>query len=314
MLAAGRLVVIPTETVYGLGASAINRDAVRAVFDAKDRPQDNPLIVHLGEMDSTLEIVPAELGLTRAILAEFAPGPITVILPAPRWAIPEVRAGLPTIALRIPSLELSRRVITAAGIPIAAPSANRSGRPSPTTAAMAYEEMAGRVAAVLDGGDCDVGIESTIVDATNDREAIILRPGRISASEITHRLGCPARGREPGDSHAPGTRFRHYTPNVPVVLVEPQDLIEAEREAKHAMMKINSAAEPMVLSRERYGSIAAYEENLYRAFWNAEREGCPLILAERPSSAEAEGLADRLRHAAGAIYDKGVAARMLVGI
>ncbi|TVR73975.1 MAG: threonylcarbamoyl-AMP synthase [Spirochaetaceae bacterium] len=309
LLAAGELVVIPTETVYGLAASALDRGAVGAIFDAKERPRDNPLIVHLGDADAARDVVPRQMGLTRAIISAFAPGPITVILPAPPWAVPEVRGGLPTIALRVPSLELARHVIIAAGVPLAAPSANRSGRPSPTTAAMAVEEMGGRVAAVLDGGPCTVGIESTIVDATNDREAVILRPGRITAREISHRLGCPARHRERGDSPSPGTHYRHYTPRVPVVLVQSGDMEEAVAEAEGVFGCRPGTDGPggiALFTVEQFRTLEGYAEGLYQAFWNAERQERLLILAEMPPGEESEGLADRLLRASVGTFEPGM--------
>ena len=306
LLSRGDLVVIPTETVYGLGASALASAAIGAVFDAKERPRDNPLIVHVGELAAALDLVPPDLGLTRRILETYAPGPITVILPAPAWAVPEVRGGLPTIAVRVPSPEITRKAIIAAGVPVAAPSANRSGRPSPTTVAMAIEEMDGRVAAILDGGPCTVGIESTIVDARSDRDVVILRPGRITAAEIARDLGCVVRLRDAEDVPTPGTRYRHYTPRVPVVLVPADELDAARKEAK----RLPAWTE---LSLQRFGDFATYEENLYRAFWDAERAGHAVILAELPPEGSAEGLTDRLRRAAVGEYRRGELGRFVGG-
>ncbi|SIP90891.1 L-threonylcarbamoyladenylate synthase [Alkalispirochaeta americana] len=307
LLAEGRLVVIPTETVYGLGASAVDPGAVRAVFAAKERPLDNPLIVHFGDSSDAVAVVPSPLGLTRALLQAFAPGPLTVIVPAPSWAVPEVRCGLPTVALRVPAHTLARQVISRAGVPVAAPSANRSGRPSPTTREMAWEEMAGRVAALVDGGCCTVGIESTVVDATSDREVVILRPGTISRQEIARRLGCPVRLQARGDRRSPGTRYRHYTPRIPVVLAAAADLEQAREEAGELFPCDSSQGQEgvRVLSVETFGSYEAYAEGVYRAFWEAERRNCFLILAEDPPRGAAEGLADRLHRAARGVYRPG---------
>ncbi|WP_083915035.1 L-threonylcarbamoyladenylate synthase [Alkalispirochaeta alkalica] len=307
LLAEGRLVVIPTETVYGLGASAVDPGAVRAVFAAKERPLDNPLIVHFGDSSDAVAVVPPPLGLTRALLEAFAPGPLTVIIPAPSWAVPEVRCGLPTVALRVPDHPLARRIISRAGVPVAAPSANRSGRPSPTSREMAWEEMARRVAAIVDGGPCAVGIESTVVDATSDRDVVILRPGTISRDEIARRLGCAVRLQTRGDRRSPGTRYRHYTPRVPVVLVAPPDLERAREEA----LDLLSSGALRVLSAGSFGGYDAYAEGVYRAFWEAEQRGCSLILAEDPPPGLAEGLVDRLHRAARGSYRPGELASVL---
>ncbi|MCG8480331.1 MAG: L-threonylcarbamoyladenylate synthase, partial [Spirochaetales bacterium] len=133
--------MIPTETVYGLAASAVNSDAVASIFTAKGRPADNPLIVHLASRGEAADVVPSRLGLARAVFEAFAPGPITVVIPAPAWVTPAVCAGLDTVALRVPEHPLAREIIAASRVPVAAPSANRSGRPSPTTPEMAHAEM-----------------------------------------------------------------------------------------------------------------------------------------------------------------------------
>ncbi len=302
MIRAGQLVVFPTETVYGLGACAIDSNAIRAVFAAKDRPADNPLIVHLASVDEALDAVPRGEGLLRAALEGYAPGPLTIVIPAPSWAVPEVRGGLPTIALRVPALQVARQIIAAAGVPVAAPSANRSGRPSPTSAVMAMAEMSGRVAAVVDGGSCALGIESTIITAVADRELVVLRPGSISAAEIAARLGCPVRGRTTHDAIAPGTRYRHYTPVIPVILVPSELMARAAAEARG----LPGGAGTVVLTAEQFDGFAGYAEQLYRAFWEAERAGAPCILAERPPPGHDEGLADRLYRAASAEYRPGV--------
>jgi len=224
----GRLVVFPTETVYGLGADARNEDACRAIFAAKERPPDNPLIVHYADADSLLNDLSrggerdgsaGSVERARSVLAAFSPGPITLVVPRISTLSPTVSAGLPTVAVRIPAHRVARRLIASAGVPIAAPSANRSGRPSPTDFSSALHEMTGRVAAVIDGGECRVGLESTVLDITVS-PARILRPGVITAADITARCGFPVTG--DGGSYlnrSPGTRYRHYRPSIPVLLL-----------------------------------------------------------------------------------------------
>lgn len=322
LLRAGELVVIPTETVYGLAASACDSAAVRAIFVAKERPQDNPLIVHLESAAAALELCPPEPAAARVLLEAFAPGPITVVVPADGRFAPEINSGLETVAIRVPALPIAREVIADAGVPLAAPSANRSGRPSPTSAAMALAEMTGRVAAVLDGGPCAVGIESTVVDASVPGELRILRPGRITAAQIERVVGYAVDG-EGGAAagsdaarRSPGTRYRHYTPRVPVVSVAPGELDSAIAEARerrptgeHAPIWVvrvagrGSAAPP---SDWRTGSglyiveLVDYEEYarlLFALFWGAEEAGAAMILAEEPDPRRAPGLADRLSRA-----------------
>jgi tRNA threonylcarbamoyl adenosine modification protein (Sua5/YciO/YrdC/YwlC family) len=250
----GELVVIPTETVYGLAAAADDPVAVTAIFRAKGRPQDNPLIVHLASVADALSAIPRELRAARAAIEAFAPGPLTVVVPAPPWVAPQVSAGLDTVALRVPDHPVACAVIAAAGVPVAAPSANRSGRPSPTTFAMARHEMEGRVAAIIDGGECSIGIESTVVDGTEPGALRLLRPGLISAESIRRRTGFAV---ETGMSavdmagasrqtdavptedvalrRSPGTRYRHYRPSLPVIAFEHQYPVEAlAREIRRA--------------------------------------------------------------------------------
>ena len=221
----GGLAVFPTETVYGLGADATNADAARAIYAAKGRPSDNPLIIHVANPADAEPY--AVTNPTYYRLAErFMPGPLTVILPK-RDNIPtSVTGGLDTVAVRCPSHPVAHRLIELAGIPIAAPSANLSGKPSPTSAAHVAQDMDGRVDMILDGGECEIGLESTIVKLDGDR-LTLLRPGGITydalcmvcenvvvADAVTHQL---AEGERP---LSPGMKYRHYAPTAPVVLLD----------------------------------------------------------------------------------------------
>ena len=179
LLASGQVVGIPTETVYGLGANALDGTAVQKIFAAKGRPSDNPLIVHIADLDQiyslTTEVPDAAIRLAEA----YWPGPMTIILPKASCIPNEVSAGLDTVGIRLPSHPIARAVIRAAGVPIAAPSANLSGRPSTTTAAHVMEDMNGKIAAIVDGGSCAVGVESTVISLSGERPRL-LRPGGIS--------------------------------------------------------------------------------------------------------------------------------------
>lgn len=224
ILSQGGLVAFPTETVYGLGANALDENAVRAIFAAKERPCDNPLIVHVtGKRDlAPLCVVSAR---AEALMDAFWPGPLTVLLPK-KPLVPDVTtANLPSVAVRCPGHSVALALISALGAPIAAPSANRSGRPSPTTAAHVLEDMNGRIPLILDGGACSVGVESTVVDMTGD-EPIVLRPGGVTPEMIAGVLGSARVAdsvmrplREGEIAPSPGMRHRHYAPRGSMTLV-----------------------------------------------------------------------------------------------
>ena len=179
LLRAGELVAIPTETVYGLAADALNGRAVRKIFEAKGRPMDNPLIVHIADIKDWATLVTHIPEKARALAAAYWPGPLTMILPHAPCIPDEVSAGLATVAVRFPSHPVARDLIRLTGRPLAAPSANRSGIPSPTTAAHVLADMEGRIAAVVDGGPCAVGVESTVVDLSGETPRL-LRPGGVT--------------------------------------------------------------------------------------------------------------------------------------
>lgn len=226
----GGLVAFPTETVYGLGASALDENAVMMIFEAKGRPQDNPLIIHLSEPDEA-ERYAYTNGLYEK-LKRFMPGPLTVILKK-RDIIPDaVSAGLDTVAVRIPSYEPARRLIKASGVPIAAPSANISGKPSPTKAEHVISDMQGKIDAILCGSDCEVGVESTIVKITGEDSLVICRPGGITKEMLSSVCGTveidPAvLSKFDGKPIAPGMKYKHYAPKAEVtVLVGDEKSIE----------------------------------------------------------------------------------------
>ena len=225
VLRRGGLLAIPTETVYGLGADGLNERAVADIFAAKGRPQDNPLILHIPEA-GWLERYCDEIPQQAYELADrFWPGPLTLILKRKPMVPDVVTGGLDTVGMRCPDHSLTRAVIAAADTPVAAPSANTSGRPSPTTAAHVREDMEGKIDAILDGGSCTVGVESTIVDLTAVPPRL-LRPGGVTLEELREVLGevevDPAVTRRMADGEkprAPGMKYRHYAPKAPVTVV-----------------------------------------------------------------------------------------------
>jgi len=226
ILRRGGLLGIPTETVYGLGADALNETAVRHIFEAKGRPQDNPLIIHVPDA-SWLERYCREVPETAYRLAErFWPGPLTMILPRREIVPLQTTGGLETVGVRCPDHPVTRAIIEAAGVPVAAPSGNTSGRPSPTTAGHMAEDMDGRIDAIVDGGPCSVGVESTIVDLTV-MPPRLLRPGGVTLEQLRDALGevavDPAVTRLMGageQPRAPGMKYRHYAPKAPVTVVQ----------------------------------------------------------------------------------------------
>ena len=297
ILRAGGLVAFPTETVYGLGADGLDGAAVRAVFAAKGRPADNPLILHVAGMDQAAGVARLE-SRARDLAGRFWPGPLTLVLPALDRVPPEVRAGLPSVAVRCPRHPVALALIAACGRPLAAPSANRSGRPSPTTAAAVLEELDGRIDAVLDGGPCALGVESTVVDATGG-DLRLLRLGALPAE----RLGLAPQVASDAPTRSPGMRHRHYAPAVPVFVVA--DLAEGlvahpdaavlctVDDARRLGLRRGPAVE--VLPADPVRRAAA----LYGALRRLERSGRPCILAGAlaPKGTDA-AVMDRLRRAA----------------
>ena len=224
-LTAGELVALPTETVYGLGADGLNPDAVAKIFQVKGRPQDNPLILHIadpGQMEQFCRDIPDS---AYRLAEAFWPGPLTMVLPAKNIVPKCTTAGLPTVAVRCPDCEITREIIRFAKVPVAAPSANISGKPSTTTAQHVYNDHNGKIPLIIDGGPCRVGVESTIVDLTEDRPRL-LRPGGITPEQLISVLGdlvidkaVTAKIDADAVVKAPGMKYRHYAPEADVIIV-----------------------------------------------------------------------------------------------
>lgn len=220
----GGLVAMPTETVYGLAADAFNSQAVANIFKAKGRPMDNPLIIHISDISQMHELVREFPESARKLAKKFWPGPLTMILPRSEKIPKEVCAGLDTVAVRFPSNEIARELISKS-VPLAAPSANLSGKPSPTNARHVYEDMNGRIEAVIDGGECSVGVESTVISLAGETP-VLLRPGDITAEQLREVLGDikiddavihPLKEGEKAAS--PGMKYKHYAPKADITLL-----------------------------------------------------------------------------------------------
>ena len=225
LIRAGEVVGMPTETVYGLAANALNGEAVKKIFLAKGRPQDNPLIVHIADFEQIYDLCPAVPPQAKQLADAFWPGPLTMIVPKGDCIPDEVSCGLDTVGIRLPSHPMARALIRESGVPLAAPSANTSGRPSTTTAAHVMHDMDGKIAAVLDGGACGVGVESTVITLALERPRL-LRPGGITLEQLRSVLGevdvDRALYEKIGDDvkvSAPGMKYRHYAPKAPVTVV-----------------------------------------------------------------------------------------------
>ncbi len=227
LLRAGEVVAIPTETVYGLAANALDGQAVKKIFAAKGRPQDNPLISHVASMEMLADVWAEVTPQAQALAQAFWPGPLTIILPRAARVADEVCAGLPTASVRWPSHPAAQRIIRAAGVPLAAPSANLSGSPSPTTARDVLADMDGRIPLVIDGGACGVGVESTVVTLAGDAPEL-LRPGYITKEQLEQVLCCEVRLsdavlhqlKEGERAASPGMKYKHYAPKAQVVIVK----------------------------------------------------------------------------------------------
>ena len=225
IIRAGGLVAIPTETVYGLGADGLNPDAVAKIFIAKGRPQDNPLILHVAQAQQLQALCHDIPDSAYALAEKFWPGPLTIVLPAKDCVPKCTTAGLPTVAVRCPDSDVTREIIRLAGVPLAAPSANISGKPSTTTAQHVHHDHNGKIDAIVDGGNCRVGVESTIVDLT-ETPPRLLRPGGITPEQLKEVLGelvvdkaVTAQIDKDAVVKAPGMKYRHYAPACQVIIV-----------------------------------------------------------------------------------------------
>ena len=222
----GNLVIFPTETVYGLGADATREDSVKKIYSAKGRPSDNPLIIHIAN-PSDAEKYAYTSDIYYKIAERFMPGPITVIMPSKDTIPPATRGGLETVAVRCPENLIARKLIELSCTAVAAPSANLSGTPSPTTASHVIKDMSGRVDVIIDGGDCEIGIESTIVKIENDGTLTLLRPGKITvdelltvAPEVAIAEAVTVELKEGETALSPGMKYKHYAPRSELVLID----------------------------------------------------------------------------------------------
>ncbi|GGH84039.1 L-threonylcarbamoyladenylate synthase [Pullulanibacillus pueri] len=307
-------VAFPTETVYGLGANALSDEAIAKIFAAKGRPSDNPLIVHIAERQQLHQVAKTIPPIAQRIMDAFWPGPITVIVPAAPEIAQKVTAGLDTVGVRMPAHPIALDLLKYAGVPVAAPSANRSGKPSPTSADHVAYDLNGRIAGILDGGVTGVGVESTVVDTTGEK-AVLLRPGGISREQLIELLGAleedPTLGQSDAAPRSPGMKYRHYAPEAPVYLVKdpekrlPSFIKKEKQTGKH--VGVIATEEHLEAYREAdvitaMGSVkdlTSVAQRLYDALRKMDQAEVDVIFCETFSS-EGIGLAimNRLKKAA----------------
>lgn len=321
VLRGGGIVAFPTETVYGLGADALNENAVKKIFEAKGRPSDNPLIVHITGRESVDGLAAVVSAQAEVLMERFWPGPLTLVLEKSDKIPSVITAGLSTVGLRAPSHPIALALIREADIPIAAPSANLSGKPSPTTSKHVIDDLFGRVDVIIDGGNADIGVESTVLDVTT-YPPTVLRPGGVSFEQLADVLGNvdmdpSLMEKASGDfvPRAPGMKYTHYAPKAEVIVIEGETLKVAE--------KINSLITEYccknipvgILSTEQTKGLykgvptitlgdrlqpATIAANLFKAFRDFDDIGIEVILAEAINN-EGIGLAvmNRMKKAAG---------------
>lgn len=317
LLREGKTVIFPTETVYGLGANALDENAVKKIYEAKGRPSDNPLIVHIYNKNEVYDLAQNISQKAEIIMDSFWPGPITVILNK-KNIVPDITSGgLDTVAIRMPSHKIARAIIKQAGIPIAAPSANISGRPSPTKASHVYEEMNGRVDGIVLGGDSNFGLESTVLDLTEDTP-MILRPGSITREDLEKVIGKviidPSLEKKEDNqkAKAPGMKYTHYSPDAQVIIVsgDEKQVIDKVNELVETNRKENLKTGVMCLdkNKEYYkGEVISLGDtleevgsNLFDCLREMDKRGIDIVYSEEfPKVGVGQAIMNRLLKSAG---------------
>lgn len=315
LLQKNEVVAFPTETVYGLGGNANSDEAVAKIYEAKGRPSDNPLIIHIGEVEQIYSFVEEIPGHAQKLMEVFWPGPLTIIFKKKDGELSKkATAGLSTVAVRMPDHPVARAIIKASRLPIAAPSANRSGKPSPTTAQHVRDDLDGRIAAIVDGGPTGIGVESTVLDCTTEIP-VILRPGGISREQIEEIIGevavDPALANEGEAPRSPGMKYTHYAPEAPLFLVKggPEAIRQLIREKKQQGLTVgvltteenfSSYDADVVLACGRRSSLETVAGRLYEVLREFNTTSVDIIFSETfPREGVGEAIMNRLLKAAG---------------
>jgi L-threonylcarbamoyladenylate synthase len=317
----GGLVAFPTETVYGLGANALDGNAVKKIFEAKGRPQDNPLIVHISDFDELEPLVAEVPEIARKLMGRFWPGPMTIIFKRSQAIPDETSAGLDSVGIRMPSNPIARALIKAAGVPVAAPSANISGKPSPTEVESCIEDLSGKVDMIIGGEKCEVGVESSVIDVT-EYPPCILRPGGVTLEmfrtvdeEIYIDPSILEKPEADFRPRAPGMKYRHYAPEAPVRIVqgEPEKVIALINEMVQNYINEGKAVGVIatdetkdrykggiVVSLGRRSDMDSITRNLFETLRSFDGKGVSLILSESfEETGKGIAVMNRLKKAAG---------------
>ncbi len=306
----GGLIAFPTETVYGLGANALLPDSVRNIYAAKGRPSDNPLIVHVADK-AQISLIAAHIpDKAQAVIDEFMPGPVTVVLPKKQIVPDVVTGGLNTVAVRMPANEIALRFISEAGCPVCAPSANTSGKPSPTCARHVYDDLNGKIPGIIDGGDCEVGVESTVIDFTTDTPRL-LRAGGMELERLEKVIGKVEVVKNSKVALCPGMKYKHYSPTAEVFVV-PVGEGMAER-ITAAYDELSKLAKPVVIAMQGTANalsgvdcwsvgddLSGYAHNLFSFLRRADELSYTHIICEGvPEEGMGASVANRLEKASG---------------
>ncbi|MBU9710356.1 L-threonylcarbamoyladenylate synthase [Evansella tamaricis] len=317
LLNRGEVVAFPTETVYGLGGNALSDEAISQIFEAKGRPSDNPLIVHIARQDQVLEYVKEIPKNAQHLMDVFWPGPLTIVFKHSGKLSPKVTAGLSTVAIRIPDHPIALALIMESDLPLAAPSANTSGRPSPTEASHVFEDLNGRIPMILDGGKTGVGVESTVIDCTDPNGKVtILRPGGITKEALEEVVGevfvDPALVNRDEIPISPGMKYTHYAPAAPLIMINggipffKKKVEEASRSGKRVGILVTEEAKGLISpvaqevvcgTREDLTTVA---NQLYHSLRKFDEGNVDIIFSEIfPETDLGAAIMNRLRKAAG---------------
>ncbi len=311
LLQEDQLIAFPTETVFGLGANAFSDKACQAIYEAKGRPQDNPFIIHIASLDYLHEVAMNIPDIAYDLFQEFSPGPLTIILAKTLQISPVATANLASVAVRIPNHPTAQALLKACPFPLAAPSANRSGRPSPTNTQMVMQELQGRIAGILDGDASIHGLESTVISCMDEENILLLRPGAISLERLQHFLSAKGLNIQIHASSkelaSPGTRHAHYQPAYPLRLVHQLDLpwlMTNYADKKLGILCAGSLQDqnlniPALWQIKIFGNIEDFARQLYHSLIEFEQQGVQLAYAQLPDrTGLGLALCDRLQRAA----------------
>lgn len=311
LLRSGELVAFPTETVYGLGGNALDKSAAAKIYAAKGRPSDNPLIVHIADKEAVNTLATVVPEKAKIVMERFMPGPVTIVLPKKEIVPDEVTGGLKTVAVRMPNNPIALALIERSGVPVCAPSANTSTRPSPTSAAHVYGDLGGKIPAILDGGDCEVGVESTVIDFTTDKPRL-LRAGGMPIETLESAIGEIEIVRNSKVALCPGMKYKHYSPLAEVFVALPGEGLSSRMKAAYDTLTAEGKKTLIVALDDTAAEIgernvrvagkdyADYAHNLFAFLRAADADGYTAVVCEGADERDlGASVANRLIKAAG---------------